>query len=236
MSNSLLDDTPASNMTPESPSPESNTSPLPPPHSPPPPSSMLDQIIATAHETPSSPVMPTDTSVIPPPSSPQKPRDPMTAGMILRIIGSLLLVAVIFFGSFLAYIVFNPDQAIFFMNMLGIKISDVQILLKQLINGSFGIIMLVLSIVWIISLFRAIWTPREQRRRRMIGWLTASIVGILLFSILAFWAYLFKILGTIDFPNLQGNVVMYDNDIYTHIQTYPDASQYASLPTTTNLV
>jgi hypothetical protein len=156
--------------------------------------------------------------------------------MILRIIGSLLLVAVIFFGSFLAYIVFNPDQAAFFVNIFGINPSDIKDLLKRLINGSFGIMVLILSIVWIMSLFRAIWTPREQRRRRMIGWLTASIVGILLFSILALWAYLFRVIKDTAFDNLSGSVTMYDNDIYTHIQTYPDAREYASVPTTTNLV
>jgi hypothetical protein len=54
----------------------------------------------------------------------------MTAGTVLKLIGSLLLVAVIFFGSFLAYVVFNPDQAAFFVNIFGIDPKDVQNLLK----------------------------------------------------------------------------------------------------------
>jgi hypothetical protein len=228
-------------MIPETKSPESNIPTLGHSNIPTPPSSMLDQIIATARENSPEPSVdglsqlpPTSPDL--PPNPPQKPRDPLTASMVLRIIGSLLIVAVIFFGSFLAYIVFNPDQAAFFVNIFGINPSDIKDLLKRLINGSFGIMVLILSIAWIVSLFRAIWTPREQRRRRMIGWLTASIVGILLFSILALWAYLFRVIKDTAFDNLSGSVTMYDNDIYTHIQTYPDASQYASLPTTTNLV
>ncbi len=54
----------------------------------------------------------------------------MTAGTVFKLIGSLLLVAVIFFGTFLAYIVFNPGQAAFFVNIFGIIPSDIQNLLK----------------------------------------------------------------------------------------------------------
>ena len=67
--------------------------------------------------------------------------------------------------------------------------------------------------VWITSLFKAIWTPKEQKRRRLISWLTAGIVGIFLFSILAFWAYLFKIIKDTPYDNLGGTVIIYDNKI-----------------------
>ena len=57
--------------------------------------------------------------------------------MVLKLIGSFLLIAIIFFGSFLAYIEFNPEQAGFFVNIFGINPNDIQDLLKRLINGSF---------------------------------------------------------------------------------------------------
>ena len=203
--------------------------------------SLLDQIIQTSHEsslagftppaggTPETSTISVAPWVIPPV---RKPRDPMTAGTVLKLIGSLLLVAVIFFGSFLAYVVFNPDQAAFFVNIFGIDPNDIQNLLKSLINGSFGITVLIFSIVWITSLFRAIWTPRDQKRRRLISWLTAGVVGIFLFSILAFWAYLFGIINATDYVNPGGDVTIYDNDLYTQ-----DASRaYARIPTTTNLI
>ncbi len=110
--------------------------------------SLLDQIIKTAND-PASQVA-TTTPIEGIPTSPaggaplgpnippiKKPRDPMTAGMVMKLIGSLLIVAVIFFGSFLAYIAFNPEQAGFFINMLGIDPKDIKNLLKSLINGSF---------------------------------------------------------------------------------------------------
>ena len=204
----------------------------------PPVPSMLDQIIQASHEsslvTGATAGADTLSSVPPlgvlPPA--KKPRDPMTTSTILKLIGTLLLVAVIFFGSFLAYVVFNPDQAAFFVNIFGINPNDIKNLLKSLINGSFGLVVLIFSIVWIASLFRAIWTPRDQKRRRLISWLTAGVVGIFLFSILAFWAYLFGIINATNYTNLGGDVMIYDNDLYTN----PVSREYAPLSTTKNLI
>ncbi|NRH21150.1 PKD domain-containing protein [Candidatus Gracilibacteria bacterium] len=200
-------------------------------------SSLLDQIIKTSHETtikvdteigPTGDISVNSTTI--PPT--KKPRDPMTAGMVLKLIGSLLFIAIIFFGSFLAYIVFNPDQASFFVTIFGISPNDIQKLLKTLINSSFGMTVLVFSMVWITSLFKAIWTPKEQKRRRLISWLTAGVVGIFLFSILAFWAYLFKIIKDTPYDNLGGAVIIYDNDIYP----YSDYKDYSKIEITNSLI
>jgi PKD domain len=200
--------------------------------------SMLDQIIQTAHDSSaiwdwSHTASPIDMTAIPGVLPPvKKPRDPMTTSTVFKLIGSLLLVAVIFFGSFLAYVVFNPDQAAFFVNIFGINPNDIQRLLKNLINGSFGIVVLIFSIIWIMSLFRAIWTPRDQKRRRLTSWLTAGVIGIFLFGILAFWAYLFGIINATNYTNLGGDVMIYDNDLYTN----PVWREYAQLSTTKNLI
>lgn len=203
--------------------------------------SFLDSIIAASKSPISQDVSgawatpwadPSREGVSTPPPPPKKPREPMSPMMILKAISSLLLVAIIFFGSFLAYIVFNPDQALFFVNTFGINPNDIATLLKKLLNGSFGIIILVLSIVWIITLFRAIWTPKELKRKRLLGWMTASLVGILLFGILSFWAYLFSKIGQIDFTNLGGNITMYDNILYTNESTL----SIARLQSTNNII
>jgi cellobiose-specific phosphotransferase system component IIC len=114
-------------------------------------------------------------------------------GLFLKLIGSLLFVAIIFFGSFLAYIAFNPAEAVFFTNTFNIDPNDVQRILKNLVNGSFGFIMIIVSIAWIISLFRAFWVPKELKRKRLLSWLYAGVIGLILFMILAFWGYIFRI-------------------------------------------
>lgn len=146
------------------------------------------------------------------PPTPKKPREPLPPGTILKAIGALFFTGIIFFASFLAYIVFNPGEAQFFITMFGIDTKDVATLLRKFINGSFGIIMLVFSILWIITLFRAIWTPREQKRKKILAWMTAALIGILLFSILTFWIYLFKKIGEIVWDG--GVIGVYDNVLY----------------------
>lgn len=62
--------------------------------------------------------------------------------------------------------------------------------------------------------------------------MTAILVGIILFSILTFWAYLFSKLAKIDFTNLSGTILVYDNDLYS----YPGTKSLAKLSSSTNLI
>lgn len=67
----------------------------------------------------------------------KKPREPLSTATVLKAIGALIVVLIIFFGSFLAYIVFHPEQAYFFVNIFGINPNDIATILKKLINISF---------------------------------------------------------------------------------------------------
>lgn len=166
------------------------------------------------------------------PKNIKKVREPLSMTTILKAIGALLTVAVIFFGSFLAYIVFHPEQAYFFVNIFGINPSDIATILKKLINISFGAIIFLISVSWIILLFRAIWTPRELKRKKLLGWMTAVLVGVILFGILTFWAYLFSKLAKIDFTNLTGTVLIYDSELFS----YPATKDISRLKSTTNII
>ncbi len=162
----------------------------------------------------------------------QKIREPLSTTTVLKMIGAIIAVSIIFFGSFLAYIVFNPEQAYFFVSIFGINPTDIAIILKRLINISFGTIIFISSIIWIITLFQAIWTPKELKRKRILGWMTALLVGIILFGILTFWAYLFSKLSKIDFTNLSGTVLIHDNDLYNN----PSTRNLSKLNATTNII
>lgn len=164
------------------------------------------------------------------PPSPQKKWDPIPPGMILRAIGVLIWVATIVFASFLAYIVFNPDDARFFITMFGIDTKDVATILRKLINGSFGIIILIFSIIWIVSLFRAIWTPSDQKRKKLLWWITAWLVWIMLFSLLAFWSFLFKKIWETVWDGWVINI--YDNDLYTN----PVSREFSEIQSTSNII
>ncbi len=204
---------------------------------PTPESSLLKEIIRASQEInvshgPTSPWI-IDEKVSPsgtPP--PKKPKEPINPVLILKWIGSIFLVALIFFWSFLAYIVLHPEQAQFFVTTFGINPNDVANILKRLITLSFGVITFVLSIAWIIILFRAIWTPKELKRKKILSWILVVFIAILLFSSLAFWAYLFKILSTTDFVNLEWRISIYDATLASN----PLTEKYANLSTTNNLL
>lgn len=161
-----------------------------------------------------------------PPIKPPKQR--ASTASIFKFIGALILVSIIFFGSFLSYIVFNPDYAGFFITIFGIDPNDIAALLKSLINVSFGAIVALLAVVWIISLFRAIWTPKDQKRRKFLSIISAILLGIILFSIFTFWIFLFKKIADTDYTNPKGNILIYDNNLFIHEDT-KDISRIYSL-------
>lgn len=165
-------------------------------------------------------------------SLPKKKIEPISWDLFLRLIGALLSVVIVFFGSFLAYIVFNPDQATFFINIFGINPNDIANLLKKLINGSFWITLFVISILWMISLFRAIWTPKALKRKKLLSGLTAWLLGIILFSILSLWAYLFTIINATDYTNPEGSILIYNNELYID----KDVRDYAQITNGSNLI
>ena len=101
--------------------------------------------------------------------APKKIREPIPASTIMKAIFALFFTSVIFLAIGLAYIIFNPDEAQIFVRIFDIDIPRLKTWLSTLVNGSFGILSLGFSIALFISIFRAIWTPREQKRKKTIA-------------------------------------------------------------------
>jgi chitodextrinase len=157
-------------------------------------------------------ILPWISATIEPVSTLQKtPKNPITPAQIMRIIGGLFFVALVFFGSFLAYIVFNPEQARFFISF-GINPADIATLLVKLVNTIFGSLTAGLSILFMYFLFRwyiTKWVPKK----RVVYLLLSLMSGITLFSNIGFWAYLFNEIGASDFVRPSGGIIVYDNDL-----------------------
>lgn len=143
------------------------------------------------------------------PVKPQK--RPISTGTFLRLVGAMLLVTLIFFGAFLAYIVFNPGQASFFLS-LGINPGDITLWLRQLVRSIFGVATFILAIVWIIYLFKAILTKKEYKKKKTISIILAVFFGMLFFSEITLWAFLEKRINATDYENPNGGVIVYDNE------------------------
>lgn len=199
------------------------------------PISLLEEILAKSWEVPTHQNIGIENNEIPEKpenKTPKKPREPISFATFMKLIGSLLFVAIIFLGSFLAYISFNPDQAIFFARIFHINLEDIKWWLAHLVNGSFGAIFFCISVVWIVTLFRAFWTSKELKRKRLLGFLTAGIVWIFLFGILTFWIYLFNVINTRNYSNPDGQILVYDNNLFTH----EGSKSYSQITDTTNMI
>lgn len=145
-------------------------------------------------------------------SADEKPKKKkLSTADFLRIIGAIFFVALVFFGTFLAYIVFNPGQTQFFIG-LGINPGDIASFLKRLVSGIFGGTTFLLSIIWIIFLFRAFLTKKEYKKKKTISIILAVIFAILLFSEITLWAFLVQKINATDYENPNGGVVVYDNE------------------------
>lgn len=73
---------------------------------------------------------------------------------------------------------------------------------------------IVISIVWVILLFRAIWTPRTLKKKKTLSIIGAIFSGLILFSLITLWAVLIGRINATDYENLAGSIVLYDNDLY----------------------
>lgn len=138
-------------------------------------------------------------------------KKPITPGEFFRIVIAILFVSLIFFGSFLSYVVFNPDQAQFFISF-GISPADIATLLKKLVRVVFGVITLALSVVWIIQLFRAFLTKKEFKKKKTIATILSVFVGLVLFGEIGGWSLLEAKINATDYQNPNGGILIYDND------------------------
>lgn len=191
--------------------------------------SLLDEIIASSKENTNNVISSVENTTNPQTienfTNLETKAKPVSPATILKFIGALLLVILIFFGSFLSYVVFNPEQAQFFVNVFRVDPNDIANLLKKLINYSFGIITFFFSIAFIITLFKAIWTPREQKRKKVMSGFIAWLMGILLFSTLWIWATIYAKIGTVNFSNLAGSILIYENDLFIYNENIKDKTK-----------
>lgn len=118
------------------------------------------------------------------------------------------------------------------MRVFNVNPDDIATVLIWLLNGSFGFISFLLALVFMIGLFRTFSTPKEQKRKKLTLGLFSAFSGIIFFLILAFWAFLFGKIGNANFTNPNGNILLYDNELYNDAKTKP----YAKILDSDNLI
>ncbi|EKE30011.1 MAG: hypothetical protein ACD_2C00061G0006 [uncultured bacterium (gcode 4)] len=129
-----------------------------------------------------------------------------------RIFGSIWLAWVVLFSAFIAYVVFNPDQAQFFIS-LWINPQDIKNLLGKLVDYSFWLLTAVMSIISLIFLFTAFATKKEYSKKKTIATIISIFSIIVLFWVISFWAWLVTIIWATDYVNTRWNIIVRDVDL-----------------------
>lgn len=130
---------------------------------------------------------------------------------IARIFWAIFVAWLILFSIFLAYIVFNPQQAQFFIS-LGINPQDIKSLLSRLVNSIFWLFTLFLTVATIIALFSAIVTKKEFSKKKTIAIILSIFLIIVLLWEITVWAFLSQKIWATDFVNPNWWVIIRDND------------------------
>ncbi len=143
--------------------------------------------------------------------APKLKKEPLKLQDFINIFWAILIVSIIFFSSFLTYIVFNPDQAQFFIE-LWINPEDIKNLLKNLVNLSFWFVTIAISVIWIVLLFKAILTKSEYKKKKTIAIILSIFTWIILFSWITLWAFLINQIWATNYMNPYWWVILHDNN------------------------
>lgn len=141
----------------------------------------------------------------------------ISAGTAFWFLGAILFIALILGWVFLTFVIFNaktPQDVSFFAN-LGINLNDVNSFLLKVTTFVFSIVVLVEAIIFSITLFKALLTKKELKRKKTIFTIVSIILLIFTFSTGTLWMSLDKAIKNL--PNWlemsYGNVQIFDNEL-----------------------
>ena len=143
----------------------------------------------------------------------------ITTSQAFWFLWAILLVALILGSIFLTFVVFNaqtPEDVAFFTN-LWINLNDINSFLLKITTVIFSVFIIFESIILIISLFKAILTKKEFKRKKTIWTITGVFLTIVLFATWTLWITLDKAIKSL--PNWlemsYGNIQLFDNLLLT---------------------
>ncbi len=152
-------------------------------------------------------------------------------------LGWILLIALIMWWVFLTFIVNNaktPSDVSFFKN-LWINLNDVNVFLLNTTTLVFSIIILFLSLITIFVLYKAIFTKKEYKRKKI--WF---IIASIFFIIILLWTWVLWLALDKKIKSLPNWIEMsywkiqiYDNNLLVNKDFW---KQWSILTNTTNLI
>lgn len=140
--------------------------------------------------------------------------------MAFSFLASVLFVALVVWGWFLSFIVFNAktvEDVSFFYN-LWINLNQINHFLLVSTTIIFSALIFILTVALIIFLFKALLTKKEQKRKKRVATIVSILIFLITFGTWTVWMSVDKAIRAL--PNWQEmsywNIQLYDNDLLTN--------------------
>lgn len=124
-----------------------------------------------------------------------------------------MLVLFVFYILLCAFILANPQFALFFNNVFGIEYITIRFVLEYTIYVFYSIFAIILGLIFLFFWYRSIVIKTHKKyKRASLWWLTVLFWG-LFFGNIALFALTYNWFLGIDFTNLSERVLLYDNNL-----------------------
>lgn len=124
-----------------------------------------------------------------------------------------------------AFVLLNPQYALFFNNVLGVQYLTIKTVLEYTIYTVYSIFGIILGGAFLFFGYRAMSIKTKNHSKKTNIWMLAGLFCILFFSNIALFAWTYDWFRKIDFGNLEGRVIIYDNKMLKYIQPGEDVSR-----------
>lgn len=142
---------------------------------------------------------------------------PLTLKQRIKRILIFVGVIVTFYLLLCAYILMNPSDAQFFNNIFDLEYVVIEFALEYTIYIFFGVIGSALLFFFIFFFYRGLAIKTKETARKWIVRGIAVLFGFLFFGNLATFAAVYNHFQAINFENLQGRIIVYDNTLFKYL-------------------
>ncbi|MBP6921070.1 PKD domain-containing protein [Candidatus Gracilibacteria bacterium] len=140
-------------------------------------------------------------------------------------IRSALIIIVTFYVMLCAFVLMNPQYALFFNNILGVQYLTIRTILEYTIYTVYSMFGIALGSAFLFFGYRAMSIRTKNHSKKTNIWIITAFFCILFFSNIALFAWTYDWFRKIDFGNLDGRVIVYDNKMLKYIGPGEDVAR-----------
>lgn len=137
---------------------------------------------------------------------------------IFRNIRAALTIIIIGYLLLCAYVLLNPENALFFNNILGVQYLTVRTVLEYTIYVFYSAFGIIIGFGFLFFGYKAFSIRTKSRVKRVNIWIITVFFCLIFFANIALFAVTYEWFRRIDFNNLDGRVLIYNNSLLKYLK------------------